>query len=137
MSENLTPKQKEIKEKFIAARGYWNEASWGQLLRLDPEFFEAYTIYSSKPWIKGSLPPKIKELIYVAIDASCTHLHATGLRLHIKNALKYGATKDEIMEVFELVSVLGIHTLTLGVPILVEELKASGKEETDNSLCKI
>lgn len=46
----------------------------------------------------------------------------------MKNALKYGATKEEIMEVLELTSVLGIHTLTLGVPILVEELKAAGKE---------
>ena len=27
------------------------------------------------------------------------------------------------MEVFELVSVLGIHTCTMGVPILVEEVK--------------
>ncbi len=128
MEDDLTPKQKEIKEKFTTARGYWNEASWGQLLRLDPDFFEAYTNYSSKPWIKGVLPPKTKELIYIAIDASCTHLHASGVRTHMKNALRYGATKEEIMEVLELTSVLGIHTLTLGVPILVEELKAAGKE---------
>jgi hypothetical protein len=31
-------------------------------------------------------------------------------------------------EVFELTSVLGIHTLNVSVPILVEELKATGKE---------
>jgi alkylhydroperoxidase/carboxymuconolactone decarboxylase family protein YurZ len=126
MSDNLTLQQKEIKEKFIEARGYWNEAAWGPLLRLDPDFFEAYTKYSSKPWINGVLSPKIKELIYIAIDSSCTHMHAVGVRTHVKLALKYGATKEEIMEVFELTSVLGIHTLTLGVPILVEELKEAG-----------
>lgn len=130
MEDDLTPRQKEIKEKFTELRGYWREESWGDLLRLDPDFFEAYMNYSSKPWIKGVLPPKIKELIYIAIDASCTHLHAVGLRVHIKNALKYGATREEIMEVFELASVLGIHTLTLGVPILVEELKAIEGEKS-------
>jgi alkylhydroperoxidase/carboxymuconolactone decarboxylase family protein YurZ len=127
MGEELTERQKQIKEKFTKARGYWSEEAWGQLLRLDPDFFEAYTDYSSKPWIKGVLPPKVKEFVYIAIDVSCTHLHAVGTRQHIKNALKYGATKEEIMEVFELASVLGIHTLNMAVPILVEELKAAGK----------
>ena len=35
----------------------------------------------------------------------------------------------EIMEVFELTSVLGIHTLTIAVPILLEELAAAGGGE--------
>ena len=94
MDKDLTPRQKEVKEKFIEARGYWREESFGQLLRLDPDFFEAYTAYSSKPWVKGVLPPKIKELIYIAIDASCTHMHPIGTRVHIKNALKYGSDQN-------------------------------------------
>ena len=47
------------------------------------------------------------------IDAATTHLYEPGLRQHIRNALRYGATKEEIMEVLELVSVLGIHACTL------------------------
>ena len=127
MSEELTGRQKQLKEKFIAERGYWSEGLWDQVLRLDVDFFEAYLNFSAVPWKKGVLPPKIKELIYIAIDAATTHLYEPGLRQHISNALKYGATKEEIMEVFELVSVLGIHTCTMGVPILMEELKKSGK----------
>ena len=76
------------------------------------------------PWRHGTLEPKIKELIYVAIDAATTHLYEPGLRAHIRNALRYGATKEEIMEVLELVSVLGIHACTLGVPVLLEEVAA-------------
>jgi len=30
---------------------------------------------------------------------------------------------EEVMEVFELVSILGIHTCTMGVPILMKEIK--------------
>jgi len=127
MSEELSGRQKQLKERFIAERGYWSEGLWDQVLRLDVDFFEAYLNFSAVPWKKGVLPPKIKELIYTAIDAATTHLYEPGLRQHISNALKYGATKEEIMEVFELVSVLGIHTCTMGVPILMEELKKSEK----------
>ena len=128
MEEELTERQKQLKERFIKDRGYWSERAWDPVLKIDPDFFEAYLNLSSVPWKTGVLPPKIKELIYIAIDASTTHLYESGLRQHIVNALKYGATQEEIMEVFELVSVLGIHTCTVGVPILVEELKKAGKE---------
>lgn len=127
MSEELTERQKQLKDKFIKARGFWNEEVFDPILRMDPDYLETYLDFSSVPWEKGVLPPKIKELIYIAIDTSTTHLHAVGTRQHIKNAIKYGATKEEIMEVLELTSILGIHTITLGVPILMEELEAAGK----------
>jgi len=129
MSEELNEKQKQLKEKFIAERGYWSEGIWEPVLKIDPDFFEAYLNFSAVPWKKGVLPPKIKELIYIAIDAATTHLYEPGLRQHISNALKYGATKEEIMEVFEVTSVLGIHTCTMGVPILMEELKKAGEDK--------
>jgi len=122
----LTQRQKELRDQFIEARGYWNEF-WDGLLTLDPDFFEAYVAFSSVPWRTGPLEPKFKELIYIAIDAATTHLYEPGLRQHIRNALNYGATKEEIMEVLELVSVLGIHACTMGVPVLMEELAAAGK----------
>jgi alkylhydroperoxidase/carboxymuconolactone decarboxylase family protein YurZ len=66
----------------------------------------------------------MKELIYVAIDAATTKLHQPGIRVHVQNALKHGATAEEIMEVFQIVSVLGIHTMTESVPILMQEAEA-------------
>jgi alkylhydroperoxidase/carboxymuconolactone decarboxylase family protein YurZ len=132
MSGDLSKRQKYLKGKFMEERGYWDEKLLGQLLRLDPDFFEAYWNFSAVPWRKGALSPKVKEFIYIAIDASTTHLFGPGLRLHIRNALKYGATKEEIMEVLECVSVLGIHTCTLGVPILVEEMKKGVRRARKN-----
>jgi len=124
----LTERQKQLKEKFIAERGYWSETIWDPVLKIDEDFFEAYLNFSAAPWKNGILPPKIKEFIYIAIDVATTHLYEPGLRQHIANALKYGATKEEIMEIFELVSVLGIHTCTMGVPVLVDEMKKAGKD---------
>ena len=48
------------------------------------------------------------------------------MRKHIRRAIALGATRNEIMEVLELVSILGMHTISMGVPVLVDELRASG-----------
>jgi alkylhydroperoxidase/carboxymuconolactone decarboxylase family protein YurZ len=125
MSTETNERKKELRDAFIDARGYWNEF-WDALLDLDEDFFEAYTRFSSVPCVSGTLEPKIKELIYTAFDVSATHLYVSGLRQHIRNALDYGATREEVLEVIELASVIGIHSCTVGVPILVEEL-AAGK----------
>lgn len=126
-AEELSVEQKALKETFMRDRGYWSPF-WDGLLVLSPEFFRAYLDFSSVPWKTGPLEPKIKELIYIAIDASTTHLYEPGLRVHIRNALNYGATKEEIMEVFQLTSVLGMHTCTMGVPVLIEELSKAAAE---------
>ena len=124
--QTSTSRRQRLKDDFITARGYWSEL-WDGVLQLSPEFFEAYSAFSSVPWKHGTLPPKIKELIYVAIDASTTHLYNPGTRIHIANALKQGATRDEVMEVLQIVSVLGIHTMSTGLPILIDELRKSGR----------
>lgn len=132
LAGELSERQLALREQFTSERGYWN-AIWDGLLQLDPDFFEAYLHFSAVPWRNGVLGPKIRELIYIAIDASTTHLYEPGLRLHIRNALGYGATKEEIMEVLELVSVLGIHTCTTGVPVLLEELAAGRGDHAPES----
>ena len=119
-------RQEALKLDFEQKRGYWN-SFWDEMLLLDADFFEAYTHFSSVPWLSGTLSPKIKELIYTAFDVSATHLYVSGLRQHIRNAIDYGATREEVLEVIELASVIGIHSCTVGVPILVEELAASSK----------
>lgn len=119
---DLTARQRELRERFIEKRGYWAEF-WDGLLTLDTDFFETFLRFSAHPWEHGTLDPKVKELIYIAIDASTTHLYEPGLRVHIQNAFKHGATKQEILEVLELVSVLGMHTITMGTPVLLEEAR--------------
>ena len=125
MSTETNERKKELRDEFIEARGYWNEF-WDALLDLDEDFFEAYTRFSSVPWMSGPLDPKIKEFVYIAVDAAATHLYVPGIRQHIKQALAHGATAEEIMEVLELTATLGIHACNIGVPILVEELEAVG-----------
>src|SRR6185312_15754815 len=117
----LDDHQEQVKAEFTKTRGYWH-SFWDEMLELDPELFAAYTDFSSVPWRTGTLEPKVKEFIYIAFDTAATHLYVKGLKLHIENAIGYGATPQEILEVMEIASVLGIHAVTATVPILLEEL---------------
>lgn len=103
------------------AKGDWNPV-WDKLAELDPEFLEAYLAFRSVPHREGPLPQKYKELIMIAINAATTHLYAPGVRRHMQNALKAGATKEEILETIQLTTVMGIHACNLAVPILMEEV---------------
>lgn len=119
----LDANQERIKAEFTENRGYWH-SFWDEMLELDPDLFETYTAFSSVPWKSGTLSPKVKELVYIAFDTAATHLYVPGLKLHIENAIGYGATAQEILEVMEIASVIGIHAATTAVPILVEEMAA-------------
>jgi alkylhydroperoxidase/carboxymuconolactone decarboxylase family protein YurZ len=123
----LDPRRRKLKQEFIANRGYWSPI-WDDVLDLSPDYFQAYCDLSSVPWKQGVLAPKVKEFVYIAIDAATTHLYNTGTRIHIANALRHGATREELMEVLMIASVLGIHTMTESVPILMDVLKAAGKD---------
>ncbi|WP_282604469.1 carboxymuconolactone decarboxylase family protein [Pelagibius sp. Alg239-R121] len=104
------------------ATGDWNPA-WDQFRELDPDFLEAFLAFRSVPQRQGPLEQKYKELIFIAINAATTHLHGPGVRRHIQNALRAGATKEEILETIQLTTIMGIHSLSLAAPILVEEVE--------------
>ncbi len=114
------------------ASGDWNPL-WDQFSEVDPDFLEAYLALRSVPFRKGPLPPRVKELILIAINVATTHLHAPGVRRHIRNALRHGASREEIVEAIELTTVLGIHGFNLGVPILLEELRAAPAPAADGA----
>ena len=75
---------------------------------------------ATNPWT-DALDRKTVELISVAINAACTNLNSDGTRRHIRQALDAGATRDELLMVLKMASLLSIHTCSLGAPILLEE----------------
>lgn len=103
--------------------GEWNP-NWTPFAELDPDWTERFMAMGLKPMMSGVLDAKTIEFIAIAVDASCTHMYAPGVRRHIRKALELGATPEQITAVLQLTSVLGIHTMSLGAPILQEELAA-------------
>lgn len=115
----------ELKERFTSKRGYWDEL-WDQVLEIDHDYFEAYLEFSAHPTEAELLTPLQREFVVIAADASTNHIYLPGLRIHIKKALDYGATREEIMAVIEIASCIGANTVSSGVPMLVEEARDRG-----------
>jgi alkylhydroperoxidase/carboxymuconolactone decarboxylase family protein YurZ len=107
--------------------GPW-DPSITKLREWDPAWAEQCFKMTTNPWTNGILPLKTIELICIAVNAACTNLNEDGTRRHIRAALDAGATRDEILTVLKMSALLGIHSCSLGAPILLEEAKAAGAE---------
>ena len=103
---------------------------WGssldKLKEWDPKGAELLLQVGMDPWTSGVLPRKEVELIYLALNCSCTNLDEEGTRRQIRAALDAGATRDEIVLVLKCGFGLAVHSCSLGAPILLEEMKAAG-----------
>lgn len=106
-------------------RGTWSDA-WEDILRLDEEFLASYLKFSAVPGGRTTWTTRSRSSS-TSRSTPTTHLYVKGLKLHIENALGYGATPQEILEVMEIASVLGIHAVTSAAPILAELLKEASR----------
>lgn len=127
ISENLgsdaAHRANQAMKIFKTERGEVGDV-WETNCLLAPDFVAAYAKYSGVPWKTTALPGKIKELLYVTIDLSPTHVDIGGATHHAKVAVdKFGATFDEIMEVLEIIGMVGFQTHMMALPILKEELE--------------
>lgn len=130
MRQTTAGNKNEVLKKYSKSRGMSASEGMQKFAECDPVFFEKFVEWSNHPRQTGVLSPKMRELIFIAIDASVTHLYEPGLRVHIRNALEMGISKEEIMEVIQLVSTLGIHAYTVSAPMLLDECqKLSAKKK--------
>jgi alkylhydroperoxidase/carboxymuconolactone decarboxylase family protein YurZ len=106
-------------------RGPWSVAL-EKLQSWDPSWAATCAAMTDNPWRSDVLPQKFVELVGVALNAACTNLNPEGTRRHIRAALAAGATRDEILMILKMASVMAIHSCSLGAPILLEEAAAAG-----------
>lgn len=90
---------------------------------VDIDFLEAYErIYELTAVRRGRLPAKFREMIVVA--AVAIGGYQSGLKDHIRRALRLGATKEELVEVFQSAYFhTGALTLVHGMIGLIDVLK--------------
>ena len=120
----MTPDQPQTSTPIsdaMCAGGQWNP-NWDPIAEVDPLWIEKFMAMGIHPM--KHLDAKTIEFLAIAVDASCTHMYGPGVRRHIRKALELGATREEIAAVLQLTSVLGIHSMSLGAPILLEEIEA-------------
>ena len=90
---------------------------------MDRDYLEAFLQIRSVLQTRRPLERNYKEMIFIAINDATTHLHASGVHRHIQT-LKSSYHTNEILALIQLTTIIGIHTMTLGVPILQEDVKA-------------
>ena len=118
----LDERRQALKKAYMDRHnGEWSDEK-ENILRVDPEYFETFSRFENVPWETGTLSRKEKELLYIAVHAAPVTLHREELKRHIERALDEGASWQEIVEVIQIVSTLGIHAITMGVPILKEAI---------------
>ncbi len=110
----------------IQPTGPWDDAALDELREWEADWAQACLKMTTDPWTNGVLPLATVELVCIAVNAACTNLQAGAARRHIRAALKAGATREEILMVLKMASLLSIHSCSLGAPILLEEAKAAG-----------
>lgn len=106
-----------FEEKRGAMTPAWVACAWQV-----PELVEAYADFSGVPWRTHHLSARMKELVYVAIDLMPQHTHLEGTRVHMKKARINGASEADIRSVIKMITLMGIQTHLLALPILAEEL---------------
>jgi alkylhydroperoxidase/carboxymuconolactone decarboxylase family protein YurZ len=109
-----------------APLGPFEPAALAQLCAWDARWAELCQRMATGPWNAGVLPRRLAELVGVAVSAAATNLNAEGTRRHIRGALEAGATRDEVLMVLKMATLLSIHSCSLGAPILLEESRAIG-----------
>ncbi len=132
MSSGLKSPGRAARSDQTQEAGPWDNPALAKFREWEPSWVEQCLEMSRDPWTNGVLPRKDVELISIAVNAACTNLSAEGTRRHIRGALEAGATRDEILMILKIASLLSIHTCSLGAPILLEEAKAAGVEPTRN-----
>ena len=117
--------KEQLKADIIQKRGFWSPMH-ENLINIDPAALEAYLEYVTAS--SAHLSEKLRHLLFMAADASVTHLFEFGIRLHMDLAMQCGATKEEVFEVLQLLlETCGLGS-RVGMPILAEELKRAGRE---------
>ena len=97
----------------------------GRAVPEDERFFSrAHALYAY-PYQAARLDPKVQALIVVALSSTVTQLDTLEIQHAVERAVEVGATRDEILCVLQLTSVIGLHSCSVGIPILAECARAA------------
>jgi AhpD family alkylhydroperoxidase len=135
-NENEQEKKQKLIKKMEKARGYVYP-TWLYMVDKDIDFMEAYNNLYERGLTNGkALAAKTRELIAIAILAFRGQENA--VYLHIKRALRLGATKQELLEAIETTVIPGgALTFQVGLSALMriekEEKELSNLKEKDKA----
>ena len=102
-----------LRAEFERLHGYWDERLQA-LLDLDPRLFAVHAGLVGVAERHGVLPTGIRHLVHLAVAVAATHLYGPGIEQHFRNALRHGASSQELLAVLQIASTLGTHGVLEG-----------------------
>lgn len=98
-----------------------SEEKWPSYTMVDPRMRKIYFQFYQETYKASALDRKTKELVAIAASLAC---HCKGcLEGHIKKALKYGATKEELSETIAITMGVAAASIVDLTDIAAAELK--------------
>ena len=127
VDENKQGEKHKLIKKMEKERGY-AYPTWLYMIDKDVDFMEAYNNLYEKVLTDGkALEAKTRELIAIAILAFRGQENA--VYLHAKRALRFGATKQELLEAIETTIIPGgAPTFAIGLSALMKIEEEEEKE---------
>ena len=112
------------------------ETALNQLREWDPVWAEQCVKMTRNPWTEGILETKFIELVCIVLNSAHTNLNPDGTRRHVRAALASGASREEILFVLKVASVMAIQSFMFGSPILLEEASLGSLESEGKTRAK-
>lgn len=121
-----TPRQDTggLSARYLDGRGYWATFEryfpgfHDDFIASSPALFESYQEMGRATWETSALEGWLRELVFVVMDLSSTHLYLSGAKYHAANAVHYGATPEQVLEALRLSTRVSGNIVSLGVRAL-------------------
>ncbi|MET7392022.1 hypothetical protein ABZS66_00785 [Dactylosporangium sp. NPDC005572] len=104
----------------------WHLRTIERCRALDPEFTASAEALFGHPHRNASLSGRVRALVVLAAEAVIPQADEDRMTAAIGWAAAEGATVDEVMCVLEIACSIGLHTVSVGLPILLEEMAKQG-----------
>ena len=111
----LDPDRRRLWDRAVGPDPYWDRLEeqlpgfLDSMLRLSPRAFSTFFEFCAIPWQGGKVDALTKELIYMSLDVTPTHRYLPGLRLHVDNCVRLGASRRQLIEAMESAAAAGEH----------------------------
>ncbi|WP_285573607.1 carboxymuconolactone decarboxylase family protein [Actinoallomurus iriomotensis] len=104
----------DVASDYLSAGGDLSE-DLGRVLRQSPAFGEAHLRMATLALVDGELSRKTREFILLAANLNATHLNIEAAREHLRRAKAAGAGDEELIEVIQCASLVGVHAVVVGL----------------------
>jgi alkylhydroperoxidase/carboxymuconolactone decarboxylase family protein YurZ len=99
---------------------------WEELSDRDPERLRSIVDYARVTGTTSHIGERDRHLILLGAAASLATIDRAAIAVHARNALRAGATPDQLRDILHAVTSMGCHAYFISLPALQETLRSIG-----------